>query len=48
MPQSLAKVYLHITFSTKNRAKFIDKSIENRLFEYQGGVVKNWNVTPFR
>lgn len=34
MPQSLVKNYIHITFSTKNRVKIINKSIQKDLFSY--------------
>jgi len=34
MPQSLASVYLHIVFSTKNRAPFITADLRPRLYPY--------------
>ena len=40
MAQSLSKVYVHITFSTKNRQNLIDEEIETSLFEYLGGICK--------
>jgi REP-associated tyrosine transposase len=46
MPQSLARNYLHITFSAKNRFSFIDKNIENELFSYIGGICKNLECNP--
>jgi REP-associated tyrosine transposase len=46
MPQSLAKNYLHISFSTKNRDKFIDSEIEIELFSYLGGICKNLECNP--
>ncbi len=48
MPQSLSKVYVHITFSTKNREKLIDEEIENRLFEYLGGICKGLECNPVK
>ncbi len=48
MPQSLSKVYLHITFSTKNRERRIDSSIEHRLFEYLGGICKGLECYPVK
>lgn len=48
MPQSLSKVYLHITFSTKQRAKLIDKDIQTKLFEYLGGICKGLVCNPVR
>ena len=42
MPQSLARVVLHLTFSTKNRTPFlIDESIRVQLHAYQAGILKN-------
>ena len=48
MPQSLAKVYVHITFSTKHRYPFIDKNIENELWAYIGGICKALECNPIR
>ena len=41
MAQSLAKVYIHGVFSTKNREPFITSEIEPELFAYMGGILKN-------
>ena len=41
MPQSLVKMLVHIVFSTKDRADLITPSIENKLFGYISGIVKN-------
>jgi REP element-mobilizing transposase RayT len=39
MPQSLAKIYIHIVFSTKNRFPFLgDVLIRNEMHSYLGGV----------
>lgn len=46
MPQSLSKVYVHITFSTKDRESLINESIEKRLFDYIGGVCKGLECNP--
>ena len=43
MGQSLVKNYLHITFSTKYRQKFIAEEIENELYVYLGSVCKALN-----
>jgi len=41
MPQSLAKVLLHIVFSTKNRAPYLkNKSVREGLFAYGAGVLE--------
>jgi len=41
MPQSLAKVYVHIIFSTKNRIPFIKGKIKNELYAYITGILIN-------
>jgi REP element-mobilizing transposase RayT len=38
MPESLARVYLHIVFSTKNREPCIDVRLRPTLHAYLGGV----------
>ena len=48
MGQSLSKVYVHLTFSTKHRANLIDKQIENSLFEYLGGICKGLECNPLQ
>jgi REP element-mobilizing transposase RayT len=48
MPQSLSKVYVHITFSTKNRQNLIDESIEASLYEYLGGICKGLECNPVK
>ncbi len=42
MPQSLAQIYLHIVFSTKNRTPFLkDKKLRDDLHAYKAGICKN-------
>ncbi len=48
MPQSLSKVYVHITFSTKNRQAIIKPEIQSVLFEYLGGICKELECNPIR
>jgi putative transposase len=48
MPQSLSKVYVHITFSTKHRKDLIDKEIETSLFEYLGGICRGLECSPIK
>ena len=45
MPQSLAKIYLHIIFSTKNRKDILRSDIEDELYKYIAGIMKNLNCT---
>ena len=46
MSQSLAKVYVHIIFSTKHREKLITVSIKEELFSYIGGICKELECDP--
>ncbi|MBN1185038.1 MAG: IS200/IS605 family transposase [Bacteroidales bacterium] len=48
MPQSLSKVYLHITFSTKHRQHLIGDEISSFLFEYIGGICKGLECYPIK
>ena len=41
MAQTLVKLYVHIIFSTKNRADLISPEIEEELFAYIGGISDN-------
>ncbi len=42
MPQSLAQIYLHIVFSTKNRKPFLkNNSMREKLYAYMAGICKN-------
>ena len=41
MPQSLVKMLSHIVFSTKDRVDLITPEIEDKLFGYISGIVKN-------
>ena len=43
MAQTLVKLYIHIIFSTKNRANLILPEIEEELFAYFGGISNNNN-----
>ncbi|MBX9625209.1 MAG: IS200/IS605 family transposase [Gemmataceae bacterium] len=38
MPQSLASVYLHVVFSTKNRVPAITPDLRPRLYPYLAGI----------
>ena len=41
MPQSLAKNYIHLVFSTKNREPLILSSVRIQLHSYLGGILNN-------
>src|SRR6185436_21033695 len=47
MPQSLARVVLHVVFSTKNRVPFLkDPELRSRLHAYMAGVAQNIGCEP--
>jgi len=42
MPQSLAQLYVHLVFSTKNRTPFLkDKNVREQLHRYIAGICRN-------
>jgi REP-associated tyrosine transposase len=42
MAQTLFSSYLHIVFSTKNRLAIIPAEIEDELYAYVGGLIRNF------
>ena len=48
MPQSLAKNYIHIVFSTKYRQPFITDDIEHALVAYLGAMCKDMDSIPIK
>ncbi len=47
MPQSLARVVLHVVFSTKHRAPFLrDAEVRTRLHAYMAGVLQHPGGEP--
>lgn len=48
MPQSLSKVYVHVTFSTKHRKNLIDDDISEPLYAYPGGICKGMGCNPIK
>ncbi len=48
MPQSLSKVFVHITFSTKHRYPFIDENVKERLWGYLGGICRGLECNPIQ
>jgi REP element-mobilizing transposase RayT len=43
MSQSLSAIYLHLIWSTKERSRLIIPSVQPRLHEYFGGVLRDVN-----
>ena len=49
MPQSLSAVYVHLTFSTKERRPFLrDKPTREALHAYLGGISQQLDCPPIR
>ncbi|MEP7218668.1 MAG: IS200/IS605 family transposase [Bacteroidota bacterium] len=48
MPHSLAKVLLHIVFSTKYRQPMIHPLIEKDLYRYMSGICRNYGSPAIR
>jgi putative transposase len=48
MGQSIAKNYIHIAFSTKNRKPLILPRFEEDLHNYLGGICKNNDCFPIK
>ena len=46
MPQSLAKVYIHLIFSTKNRERTLPDDIRPDLHAYMGGTLNGLGCPP--
>ena len=47
MPQSLAKILVHVVFSTKDRRPFLrDKSLREELHRYLGGILAHHDCQP--
>ena len=45
MANTYTALFYHIVFSTKNRAPFIKPEIENRIWEYIGGIARHHKMT---
>jgi putative transposase len=44
MPQSLARIYAHIVFSTKHRAEFLrDRDLREKMHAYLAVACRNMN-----
>jgi REP element-mobilizing transposase RayT len=46
MAQSLAQIYLHIVFSTKNHYPFLEGSVDDELYAYIGASIKRLGGIP--
>ncbi|BCU76534.1 IS200/IS605 family transposase [Luteolibacter sp. LG18] len=48
MPQSLARVLLHLVFSTKNRERWLDAPLRPALYGYMAAVGRDLGCEVFR
>jgi putative transposase len=48
MSQSFVQIYVHIVFHTKNNVNLIRESIENELYSYMGGILRNYRSIPLQ
>ena len=48
MANTFSQIYLHLVFSTKNRADLIHPEIEERVWAYIAGVAKHHGITPIQ
>jgi putative transposase len=48
MANTYTSLYYHIVFSTKNRTACIRPAIEQRVWKYIGGIVRDNNMTALR
>ena len=46
MANTYTSLEYHIVFSTKNREAWISQTIEERVWEYLGGIARNNNIVP--
>lgn len=46
MPQSLARLHIHLIFSTKNRQPFIADAVRDALHAYMASVLQNLGCAP--
>lgn len=46
MPQSLARLHIHLVFSTKNRAPLIHAAVRDSLHRYMATVLQNFGCPP--
>lgn len=47
MPQSLAQIYVHIVFSTKERYPFIQTDVEPELYAYMADTIQRMGGVPY-
>ena len=48
MPQSLSQVIVHLVFSTKDRQRWLDAAISNRMHAYLATIVRDCDCEAYR
>ncbi|MGC8658913.1 MAG: transposase [Desulfomonilaceae bacterium] len=48
MPQSLAKIYVHVVFGTENRIPWLTEGIRPNLYSFMAGSLKTMDSQPIR
>ena len=48
MPNTYTSLHYHIVFSTKNRERWIMPDLEQRIWAYLGGIVKDHKMQPIK
>ena len=48
MANTYTSLHYHIVFSTKNRESWISQSIEERVWEYFGGIARHNDIVPVK
>ena len=48
MSQSFVQIYVHFVFHTKNNVRLIREEVENELYSYLGGILKNYRSNPLQ
>jgi REP element-mobilizing transposase RayT len=46
MPQSLARLHVHLIFSTKHRERFLTDAVRDALHAYMAAVLQNLGCSP--
>jgi REP-associated tyrosine transposase len=46
MPQSLARLHVHLIFGTKNRAPVLHNAVRELLHRYMAGILQNFGCPP--
>jgi REP-associated tyrosine transposase len=48
MANTYTDLHYHIVFSTRNREAWMSQSIEERVWEYLGGIARNHHIGPVK